>query len=203
MTFVGAVLFATDAIAQTVMISGGYYHESKRFSGDPVMNVLDSDVSGLHVGVGTLVAPRCSVALEIGISGTSNKTTSSSVVFQGQPVSIETEYVNRLSTWSALAGLRGPAAGRLQLTYVGGLTFAHFRREIMPASLAPILQPAPPPTTSVTIDHVPAATAGLDAAIAAVNHLAIVIFVRAYALRLSSDLGGFVVRPGVAALVTF
>jgi hypothetical protein len=66
-----------------------------------------------------------------------------------------------------------------------------------------ILQPAPPPVPSETIDDVAAATVGLDAAVRLANRLSIVVFARAHALRISADLAGFSFRPGVAAQWSF
>jgi hypothetical protein len=198
-----AVLIATDAVAQSVIVTGGYYREIKRFSGDPTLNVLDTEANGVQLGVGTMVTPRCEVALEVGVSEGSSVTRSTSVAFEGQTVDVQTQYANRLITWSALVGLRGPQTGRLQITYLGGITFSHLRREITPESQAAILQPAPPPTTSVTIDDVAAATVGVDAAVRAADHLTVVVFLRANALRISSDLAGFAMRSGIAAQFSF
>jgi hypothetical protein len=50
---------------------------------------------------------------------------------------------------------------------------------------------------------VAAATVGVDAAVRTVDHLAIVLFVRAHALRISADEAGFAIRPGVAARISF
>jgi hypothetical protein len=102
-----------------------------------------------------------------------------------------------------LAGLRGPLTGRLQITYFGGLTFAHLLRHITPEAQSPILNPAPPATTSTTIDDVAGPAVGVDAAIRATSHVAVVFFARAHGLRVSSDLSGFAIRPGVAAQFSF
>jgi hypothetical protein len=201
--FFAAMLVATDAAAQSIVLTAGYYRENKRFSGDPEMNVLDTDANGLQLAVGTLVIPRCIVELEVGVSGGSSLERSTIVSYLGQNVDIRTQYSSKLTTWSALVGLRGAAAGRFQLTYLGGVTFFHVTRRITPNSQTVIVQPVPPPTTSTTVDNIAGPTIGVDAAIRATQHFAVVFLVRAQALRISSDLAGFTVRPGVAAQFSF
>ena len=201
--FVAAMLTATAAAAQSVVISGGYYRESKSFSGDPAMGVLDTEVSGLHLAVGALAMPRVLVALELGQSEESGVTRSTTISYLGRDVEIRTQYANRLTTWSALAGVRGAPAGRLQLTYLGGLTFFHMTRRITPESQPVILQPAPPPIVSTTHDNVAGPVVGVVAAVRAARHVAVVFLVRAHALTVSTDLSGFIVRPGMAVQVSF
>jgi hypothetical protein len=200
---IGALLLTADASAQSIVASVGVFRDSKRFSGDPDLNVLDADGSGGHLAVGTIVVPRCMVVLEIGLGSESDVTRTTSVSFAGQTIDLRTQYTNRLTTWSALAGLRGPQTGKVQLTYFGGLTFSHVVRHITPDAESPILRPAPPPATSTTIDDVGGPTVGIDAAIRAARHVAVVVFARAHALRISSDLSGFAIRPGIAAQFSF
>ena len=197
------VLSASNAMAQSVMLTAGAYYEIKRFSGDPDMNVLDTGANGLHIAVGTAVVPHCTVAFEVGLSGESSVTKTTTVTNLGQTLNIQTQYANQLTTWSALVGLRSAPAGRLQLTYVGGVTFSHVRRTITPETPATVVQPAPVPTISTTIDNVAGPAVGVDAAVRVADHLAVVAFVRVYALTLSNDLSGVIVRPGLAAQVSF
>jgi hypothetical protein len=200
---IAATLLAGDAAAQSVVVTAGAFREIKRFSGDPELNVLDSDSRGGQFAVGAIVVPRCVVALEIGAGSESDVTRSTSVAFAGQTIDLHTLYTSQLTTWSVLAGLRGPLTGRLQITYFGGLTFAHLLRHITPEAQSPILNPAPPATTSTTIDDVAGPAVGVDAAIRATSHVAVVFFARAHGLRVSSDLSGFAIRPGVAAQFSF
>jgi hypothetical protein len=199
-------LVATDALAQSVMVTAGGYHDIQRFSGDAgtdAINVLDTEANGLHLAVGAVVIPHCTVAVEAGFSGESIVTKSTTVTNLGQTLNIQTQYANQPTTWSALVGLRSAPAGRLQLTYLGGVTFSHVRRTITPETPATVVQPAPAPVISTTIDNVAGPTVGVDAAIRAADHIALVVFLRVHALTLSNDLAGFIVRPGLAAQVSF
>jgi len=198
-----ALLIATDASAQSVAVTAGLFHDSKRFSGDPELNVLDGDARGGHIAVGTMVFPRVLVTLEIGAGAESAVTRTTTVALPGRTVDIHTEYTNQLTAWSVLAGLRSAPIARLQLTYLGGVTFSHLVRHITPDAQSPIVQPAPPPTTSTTIDDVSGATAGIDVAVRVAPHVAAVFFTRAHAFRVSSDLAAFSIRPGVAAQLSF
>jgi hypothetical protein len=203
---IAVLLAASDAMAQSVLLTAGGYHEIKRFSGDAgpdATNVLDTDANGLHIAVGTVVIPHFIVAFEVGLSGESSVTKTTTVTNLGQTLNIQTQYANQLTTWSALVGLRSAPAGRLQLTYVGGVTFSHVRRTITPETPATVVQPAPVPTISTTIDNVAGPAVGVDAAVRVADHLAVVAFVRVYALTLSNDLSGVIVRPGLAAQVSF
>jgi hypothetical protein len=197
------LLFAVDASAQSVVATAGVYRESKRFSGDPELNVLDTDARGGQLAVGTMALPRFIVAVEIGLGSESSATRTTSVAFAGQTIDLQTEYTNRLTTWSVLAGLRGVETGRLQLTYLGGVTFSHLVRHITPDAQSPILRPAPPPTTSTTVDNVTGPAVGVDVAVRAARHVAVVFFLRAHGLRVSSDLAAFSIRPGVGAQFSF
>lgn len=200
---IGAALLAADAAAQPVLLGVGYHRDVKRFSGDPDLNVLDTQANGVHIAVGTSVTPRLLVSLEVAFSEESTRTRTTPVVLGGRPLNVTTHYRNQLSTVSALAGVQGPPAGRLRLTYIAGLTFAHVRRRIEPEARAPILDPAPPPTASEFVDNVAAPTVGLDAAIDMARHVAIVASLRAHALRLNADLAGFSIRPGVGVQFAF
>jgi hypothetical protein len=200
---IGAALLAADAAAQPVLVGAGYHREVKRFSGDPDLNVLDTQANGVHVAVGTSVTPRFLVSLEVAFNGESTRTRTTSVVLGGRPLNVTTHYRNQLNTVSALAGVQGPPAGRLRLTYLAGLTFAHVRRRIDPEGRAPILDPAPPPTASELVDNVAAPTVGLNAAIEVARHVSFVASLRAHALRLSADLAGFSIRPGAGVQFVF
>jgi hypothetical protein len=200
---IAAMLLATDAAAQTVILGGGYFRDIKRFSGDPEMNVLDGDASGLQLDVGTVVIPRLLVTFELGLSGESSVSRTTSISYMGQTVDIRTLYANRLTTWSTLVGLRAATTRRVRLTYLGGITFFHVSRRITSESQIAFVQPAPSPTSSSTVDNVAGPTVGIDAAIRATDHLAIVLAMRAHALRISADLAGVTVRPGVAAQFSF
>ncbi|PWT85399.1 MAG: hypothetical protein C5B57_02990 [Blastocatellia bacterium] len=200
---IAAMLMATDATAQTVILSGGYFRDIKRFSGDPEMNVLNTDANGLQLGVGTLVVPRVLVTLEFGRSEETSVSRTTSISYLGQPVDIRTLYANRLTTWSALFGLRTAATQRIQLTYLGGVAFFHVSRRITSESQAVFLPSPPPPTSSFTVDNVAGPTVGIDAGIKATDHFAIVFAMRVQALRISADLAGISMRPGVEAQFSF
>jgi hypothetical protein len=200
------VLVATDAMAQSVTVTAGGYRDIQRFSGDAgtdATNVLDTESNGLHIAVGAVVIPHVTVAFEVGFSGEASVTKSTTVTNLGQTLNIQTQYANQPTTWSALVGLRSAPAGRLQLTYLGGVTFSHVRRTITPETPATVVQPVPAPLVSTTVDNVAGPTVGVDAAIRAADHVALVAFLRVHALSLSNDLTGFIVRPGLAVQFSF
>jgi hypothetical protein len=114
---------------------------------------------------------------------------------------------HRFSASSVLIGYHPPARGRIQAGFRGGVSFMHTERMFTNTTFAGLTLtsgfPGLPPATTISLltDEYTTVTNGLTATLAAEaaidmsGHFAIVPEARAHA----GGLGGFLLRPGVAA----
>jgi hypothetical protein len=204
---VGSLCVPGEASAQAGFISGGFLYDIKRYSGDESQNVYDGQAAGGFVGVGAFVAKRLSAEFEMGLSRDTTTTVSTPVVIAGMgTVDFNTVYTTRLQTYSALFAVHTAPSERLHLSYRGGVTFVHHRREILPPNILPVNPQTPstiPATPTVLIENVAGPTAGIDADVILSQRFAIVGALRVHAFRIATDLSAFSIRPMVGARVTF
>lgn len=226
---VAMLAFARPTLAQSrVFVAGDMFADLKRFSGDPSTSTLDGNGIGGGGEVGAMVAERWSIAFAVDVGSTTTRS-NTQVIEILVPVPIggiappalrfQTDTSTRLAAGSVLLGYHGPAAGRFRGGVFGGLTFMHVRRRFTTPQAIPLVTtiltsptgiPVPVPTvtyalqTRETIDNVPAATVGAEAAIELTSHLAAVPEIRAHAFTLSyGGPSGFAIRPGIAIRWTF
>jgi hypothetical protein len=197
----GETMLSSFVHAQTIGAAATI--DIKRVSGEAVdpgrerddRAVLDTTSPGLTVFVSAPASAHVSFALEVGFEGDATVTTLS----EANLVRLQTRYSNRMRTVSALAAVHPATSRRMRLSVLGGLTFVQFERTIVLDPAATILGSSVLPTRSTFIDRMGAATVGLDCDILVSAHVAIVPAIRAHTFRLSSDLGGFSIRPSIGA----
>ncbi len=200
------ILTAPAAAQSPVFVSGSFFGDVKRFSGDPATNVLDGDTIGGGARLGTFVAPSWTLELGTDVGGV---TTIARDVPQlvgktaALPPRRQSRTRNRLIATSALVGFHPGANRRVRFAYLGGLTLLHVTRKT-DTLIAGVAQP----NERDTVDFVPAATMGIEAWVAVSSHLGIVPEVRVFAFSLGGNglagiAGGIAIRPGIAIRWTF
>src|SRR5262249_27857584 len=208
-----------------IFVTGDVLADLKRFSGDPNTPTLDGNAIGGGAGVGALVGGRWSISLDADWSASTTRTTRFPIgvleTFGNAlpiPVRQSPTTSNRLTTVSALLGYHARPTDRVSVGVFGGLSFVHVRRTVdfipyaVPVSLTMIDPGVTLPLCCYPccfqrqerVDNVPAATAGMEAAIDLGAHIAAVPQVRAHAFSLSDGgPGGFSIRPGIGIRWTF
>jgi hypothetical protein len=203
---VGSLFIPRAAAAQAGFVSGGFQYDIKRYSGDESMNVYDGQAAGGFIGAGAFVAKRLSVEFEAGFSGDTTTTVSTPVAIAGQgTVNFETTYTSRVQSYSALVGVHTAPSERLHLSFRGGVTFVHHRREIVPPPILPVYpgEPSTSPLPTTIVDNVAGPTAGVDADVMLTPRFAIVGALRVTQFRIATDLSAFTIRPLVGVRATF
>lgn len=195
-----------EAAAQAGFVDGGFLYDIKRYSsGDVIQKVYDGNAAGGFVGAGAFVMKRLSVEFEAGFSRDTTTIVSTPVLVGSSTVDFNTTYTSSLQTYSALVGVHTAPSERLHLSFRGGVTFVHQRREIIPPQILPVYpqEPSTPPVPATYTDNVAGPTAGVDADVMVTPRLAIVGALRITQFRLNTDLSAFTIRPMVGARVTF
>lgn len=183
------VTYPSPVAAQSIGIAASV--DIKRFSGEPGSGVLDTEAAGMMLTADLPVATRAAVAVELGLERASTITRVTDVQ-QGR---LQTHYMNQMRTVSVLGAVHPFSSRRVRASVLGGLTFVHFRRTIELQPPAVVSGTPIQPPESVFIDLVAAATVGGEVNVFIAEHVAITGGVRAHAMRLASELGGFSVRP--------
>ena len=187
------VIFVLPSTAHAQSIGAAATLNIKRVSGEADVGVLDTRSAGVTVFVAAPVTPHVSFALEIGIEREAEITTTT----EASRIQLQTRYGNRMRMVSALAVIHPVQSGRVRWSVLGGLTFVHFERTITLDPAGMILGTAVQPPRSTFVDRMGAATVGMDIDLLVSPHFAIVPAVRAHSFRLTSNAGGFNVRPSI------
>ena len=187
------ILFVLSSTAHAQSVGAAATWNIKRVSGEADANVLDTRSPGVTVFVTAPATPHVSFALEIGVEREAAITTST----EANRIQLQTRYGNRMRLVSALAVIHPVQSGRVRWSVLGGLTFVHFERTITLDPEGTILGTAVQPPRSTFVDHMGAATVGMDVDLLVSPHVAIVPAVRAHSFRLASNVGGFSVRPSI------
>jgi hypothetical protein len=194
-----AMCLISSATATGQTLGAAATVDIKRFSGEPGTGVLDTISAGVVVSAGAPVTPRTSIQLEIALERPSTVTR----VTEVQQGRLQTHYRNYMRTVSVLAAVHPLASRRLRASVLAGLTFVHMRRTVTleppPSNLGTTVQPP----RSEFVDRIGAATVGAEVDVFVSQRLAVTPALRAHALRLASDLGGFSVRPSIGLKWTF
>jgi len=228
---IGLVLcVAYPAHAQTrVYVSGDLFAEITRMSRTTVtpenVVVSSSPVEGVTGGggarIGAFFSPEWSLELGVDLGRTLDQvrtqtvTSPISVGLRIPPQQFQAHASSRFTATSVLIGYHPAVGGRIRAGFRGGLSLMRTERTSSSASISsvtllgpifPLPGPQPPvpvitlDTTEVaTIAYGLAATLAAEAAIEISRHFAVVPEMRV----LAGGLGGFVLRPGMAARWTW
>jgi hypothetical protein len=188
-----ATILSSTAHAQSVGAAATV--NIKRVSGEVDASVLNTRSPGVIVFVTAPATPHVGFALEIGVEREAEITTTT----EANRIQLETRYGNRMRMVSALAVIHPRSSGRVRWSVLGGLTFVHFERSITLDPEGTILGTGVQPPRSTFVDRMGAATVGIDVDIVMSPNFAIVPAVRAHSFRLTSNAGGWSVRPSIGA----
>ena len=214
---------AQSARAQTrIYVAGDLFAEIMRSSRTIAPDILASGVDtnprdGITIGgggrIGAFFTPAWSLELGLDFGKTVSEVRTLSIrvplglTIPSSALQYQSRTSHRSSASSVLLGYHPPARGRIQAGFRGGVSFMHTERMFTNTTIGgltfsstfPGLPSAP--TISLLTDEYTTVTNGLTATLAAEaaidvsGHFAIVPEVRAHA----GGLGGFLLRPGVAA----
>jgi hypothetical protein len=187
---------AQSAPTGRTYVSASVFADIKRFSGDPAEPLLDGETMGGGLTIGTGLAPRWDLQVGLDMPRFSATSRERSVTLGRTEFVLQSVTENRGASVAALLRFRGASRGRVQLGYLGGLTFVRLRRDVhteaeegTPAGIIPR------PESSV--DYAAAPMIGIDARIELGRHLALVPGVHATVVSVS-ETNGLLVRPRVA-----
>lgn len=198
---IGFIALTSSVSAQSIFVQGSVGADIRRFSADPEKSAFDGNATAGAFTVGSEFISHWVVAADMDLGGRSTRTTTTSVVFSGKALEIHNSYRSERRSISALAGYRTGDHWRIRVGYYAGVSFTTFRREIVSDAESIVLQsPAP---GSIYDQRLTGPVVGIDAAIRAGKHVAIVPAVRAQGLRIGTELGGHSVRPSIGARISF
>ena len=209
------------ASAQTrIYVSGDLFAEITRMSrttvtpdesGLSITGPVDGVTAGGGGRVGAFFSPEWSLELGVDLARTISDARTLTVrlpaglFFPFPPPQYQSRTSTRFSATSVLAGYHPPARGRIHTGFRGGISLMHTERVSTTANISSVFTslgrvPAVPrisvlTTEATTIGNGLTATLAAEAAIEASRHFAVVPELRVHA----GGLGGFVLRPGVAA----
>jgi len=217
---------SAPALSQSrVFVTGGIFADVRRFSGDAVVNTLDSTTIAAGGRVGVFLSERWVIDAGADVSRSATITRSIPLGFvvpppiaigvDPPPTTFQLRTTNRFLAMSVLVGFRPARSGRVHPGFLGGITFMHVTRTFDSAGPVPLAAFAAASTVQpirsalglgphTLVDNVPAATVGFEVGLDFTRHLAVVPELRAHAVSLSNGgPTGFVFRPGVGARWTF
>ncbi|PYQ94589.1 MAG: hypothetical protein DMF96_25395 [Acidobacteria bacterium] len=180
-------------------------------SGLSTTGPVDGVTAGGGGRVGAFFSPEWSLELGVDLARTISDARTLTVrlpaglFFPFPPPQYQSRTSTRFSATSVLAGYHPPARGRIHTGFRGGISLMHTERVSTTANISSVFTslgrvPAVPrisvlTTEATTIGNGLTATLAAEAAIEASRHFAVVPELRVHA----GGLGGFVLRPGVAA----
>ena len=203
-----------------IYVSGDLFAEITRLSRTTVTPdesglLITGPEDGVTAGgggrVGAFFSPEWSLELGVDLARTISDARTLTVrlpaglFFPFPPPQYQSRTSTRFSATSVLAGYHPPARGRIHTGFRGGISLMHTERVSTTANISSVFTslgrvPAVPrisvlTTEATTIGNGLTATLAAEAAIEASRHFAVVPELRVHA----GGLGGFVLRPGVAA----
>lgn len=195
------VAIASTASAQPIFAQASVGVDVRRFSAEPEKSPYDGTSSAFAFGGGVEFIGHWIVGAEADFGSTTTTGTETSVVFNGQTLTVHNSYSAERRSISALAGYRSDPHRLWRVGYYGGVSFTTLRREIVSDAESVVLH-APAPG-SVYDQRLTGAIVGLDVAVRVGAHLAIVPALRAQGLTIGTELGGYSVRPSIGARLSF
>jgi hypothetical protein len=195
------LVLASSVSAQSVFVQGSVGMDIRRFSAEPEKSPFDGTASTFAFGGGAEFVRHWIVSAEADFGGRTTTTTQTSIVFNGQTLTVHNAYSAERRGVSALAGYRSGPDRRWRVGYYGGVSFTNLRREIVSDAESVVLgAPAP---GSVYDQRLTSAIVGVDVAIRVGAHLAITPALRAQGLTIGTDLGGYSIRPSIGGRLSF
>lgn len=187
------MLAARPVSAQSQLaVSGAMFADTKRFSGDTASLPLDGTAFGAGARIRTALARQWTIELGLDVGRTTTTAHDSTTLPLAIPRQDRTR--NQLTATEAIVGFHPGATGRVQLGYLGGVTFLHVVRKT-DRLRGGVQQPG---SERTTVDNVPAVSVGVEMDLGLSRHLSVVPEVRALAFSLSgTGPSGFAIRPGV------
>jgi len=181
--------------AQGPYVSLSAFADVKRFSGDPATNVLDGQAAGIAAAFGSSLGARWD--LEIGVDAPRDSTSSRPrvVTVRREVITLQSRTRNRALSFATLIRFRARQRGRLQMGYLGGLSFLRLQRQfdtLAPADTPDALVPRPTEVRS----YGAAPTIGVDAHLAITDHLLVVPSIRVSAFNFDG-VSGVLLRPRI------
>jgi len=198
---IAIIAIASSASAQSIFIHCSAGADIRRFSAEPEKSAFDGTAKTFAVAVGSEFIPHWVVSGEFDSGGRATRSTITSVVISGQSTDIHNSYTSERRSISALAGYRTGGHRFVRIGYYGGVSFSTLRREIVSDAESIVLH-SPAPGSGYE-QRLTSAIVGVDVAIRAGAHLAIVPAFRAQPLTIGTELGGRSVRPSIGARVSF
>ena len=195
------IALAPDASAQSVFLQGSIGADVRRFAADPETSAFDGTAVGFTAAVGTELESHWTVSAEFDAGRRASTRTTTALTIAGQPREIHTSYSSERRGIAALAGYRTGDGRRVRVGYYGGVVFTTFRREIVSDAGSIVLEtPAP---GSIYEQRLTGPIVGVDVAVRAGSHVAVVPALRAQGLRIGSELGGHSIRPSIGVRISF
>lgn len=173
----------------------------KRFSGDVTETVLDGQASGGGVVIGTALHPRWDLQLGVDVPRFTAASRDRKVTFQRKVITLQSITENRTVSVATLLRFRGARLGRVEIGYLGGLSFVRLERDFhteAPPNTPSSLIPRP----AASVAYAAGPTLGIDARLDLASHLSVVPALHATAFS-ASDMSGVLLRPGVSLRWTF
>jgi hypothetical protein len=192
---------AQTTIVETAYVTGGVFVDVKRFSGDPSEGILDGEVAGGAVAIGTHIGSRWDLQLGLDIGGFSQTERPRAITFGRETITLTSVAENRVSTVATLLRFRSTPHGRVRLGYLGGLSFVRLHRKFH-TEAAEGTPPGLIPKPGERVDYSAGPTVGIDARIAINDHLSIVPGIYACVFRFVDE-SGLLVRPRVGVRWVF
>lgn len=188
-----ALARAQGMSSERVYVTASVLGDLKWFSGDPSDPRFNGHDIGGALTIGSSVAPRWDLQLDVDLPRFSRTSRTTSVTFQRSTISMLSVAENQAISVGGLVRFRSAPHGHLQLGYLAGLSFVRVRRDFH--SEAPAGTPtALIPRATSSVDFGAAPTLGLDVRIAVTGHLSIVPGIRAAVFSLP-DTSGVLLRP--------
>ena len=186
---------AQSAASQHPYVSVSAIADVKRFSGDPATNVLDGQTAGIAAAFGSSLGARWD--LEVGVDAPRDSTNSRPrvVTVRREVITLQSRTRNRALSFDALIRFRARQRGRLQMGYLGGLSFLRLQRQfdtVAPADTPEALVPRP----TELLSYGAAPTIGVDAHLALTDHLLVVPAIRVSAFNFDG-VSGVLLRPRI------
>jgi hypothetical protein len=198
---VAFIALAPDASAQSVFLQGSIGSDIRRFSADPEKSAFDGTGTSIAIAAGGEFMSHWTASAELDLGRRATRSTTTALTIFGQPREIHTSYSSERRSIAALAGYRTASRRRVRVGCYAGVVFTIFRREIVSDAESIVLQsPAP---GSVYEQRLTGPIVGIDLAVRAGPHVAIVPALRAQSLRIGTELGGHSIRPSVGVRVAF
>jgi outer membrane protein with beta-barrel domain len=192
---------AQTAIAESAYVTGGAFVDIKRFSGDPTEGILDGNVGGAAVAVGTHIGAHWDLQAGLDVTGYSQTDRPRTTTLLKESYTLHSIAENQVLSVATLLRYRAAPHGRWRLGYLAGLSFIRLRRRFHTEATADTPSGLVPKPNEVD-DYSAAPTVGLDARFALSEHLSVVPGIHACVFRFGED-SGLLIRPRIGLRWSF